>query len=703
MRTSLLPGEIERASAKLGRPLTEEEIVLLDTLWSEHCSYKSSRLYLRSFSYTNGNVLMGVEDWQDAGAVDIGDGWALIMKLESHNHPSAVDPFNGAATGIGGVIRDIISKGALPIALLDMIRVGPLERVQNRWLLKNIIAGIGFYGNSIGVPVVGGEISFDQSYNNNPLVDVGAIGVVRSDKIVPSVVKEKGLKLVLVGLTGLDGLGGASFASRKLSGEDEIGAVQIADPFAGKVVIDTTMEVLPYVNAIKDLGGGGLAVAVTEMSNGFGALIQLDRVPLRVPWMSPLDILVSETQERMLYAAEEKNAEKICEIFKDNDFPCSIIGEITGNGMMTFKYGDKTVVEMPSDVLLEPPLYRWRTTQPIESFQIRKEVTIDEIVRGILRSPELSDKGWAYSQFDYEVGTSTVLKPGESDAGVISLPNGKLLGVKGDANPDWCAIDPYECGKGIFAESVRNLASVGARPIAAVDHLQFGDPKKPHVYYHFVEAVRGIGEASRFFEVPIVGGKVSFYNEDNNGNPIKPTPLIMTAGILERLHRNSRYPEGYLITLGYGRDEMSGSLACKTLGLCGGVMKSRIQEDKIASDVILSLSNMEFVTDISRGGLLASVFKLLYIGQDVSIRINSILASTDDSRVKISTESGLKFLVVSKEPDLVIRESERRGMTGSVIGEVRSGSSILSLDESKYDCSEYVKYQRDYLEEGTRY
>lgn len=312
MGLNLLPIEMDDIRKRLDREPNEIEWRVIDAVWSEHCSYKSSKIFLKSFSIDSPNVIMGIKDWQDAGAVDIGDGWAIVIKVESHNHPSAIDPFNGAATGVGGIIRDIISKGAKPIALMDMIRVGNLKIRKNAWLLKNIIAGIAAYGNSIGVPVVGGELSFDDTYNDNPLVDVAAIGIVRKDKIKPSIVDKAGLKLVLAGLTGIDGLGGASFASRKLSGEDEIGAVQIADPFAGKIILDVTLEIADKVEAIKDLGGGGLAVAVTEMANGLGAIVDIEKIPLRVKNMDPADVIISETQERMLYAVEEKNVEEVC-------------------------------------------------------------------------------------------------------------------------------------------------------------------------------------------------------------------------------------------------------------------------------------------------------------------------------------------------------------------------------------------------------
>ncbi len=331
---------------------------------------------------------------------------------------------------MGGIIRDIISKGAKPIALLDMIRVGELNKERNRWLLKNIIRGIGFYGNSVGVPVVGGEIGFDETYNDNPLVDVACVGIVKKDRIVPSVVKRPGLKLVLTGLTGIDGLGGASFASRRLSGEDEIGAVQIADPFAGKITIDSTLEISGKAEAIKDLGGGGLAVAVTEMANGLGARVYLDRVPLRVKEMSPEDIMISETQERMLFAVKPELVDEICEPFTRDKYPCTVIGETTGDGVIRFIYEGKEVVSLKSELLLSPSRFVWDFSSSYRTFNMEFPALTQEAIKKVISHPDLVSKEWAFSQFDYEVGTSTIIKPGEADGAVVSLPNGKYLAVK---------------------------------------------------------------------------------------------------------------------------------------------------------------------------------------------------------------------------------------------------------------------------------
>ncbi|MEM0373482.1 MAG: phosphoribosylformylglycinamidine synthase subunit PurL [Sulfolobaceae archaeon] len=704
MKISLTPKEMEIIRHKLKREPNEVEWAIFDAVWSEHCAYKSSKFFLRGFSYKDEKVIMGIEDWQDAGAIDIGDGWALILKVESHNHPSAVDPFNGAATGVGGIIRDIISKGAKPIALLDMLRVGTNRRAK--WLLKNIVAGIGFYGNSIGVPVIGGELSFDESYNDNPLVDVAGIGIVRKDKIKASVVKESGLLLVIAGETGLDGIGGASFASRKLSGEDERGAVQIADPFAGKIIIDVTLNIVDYVEAIKDLGGGGLAVAVTEISNGLGARVYLDRLPLKVKELSPLEMIVSETQERMLYAVKPENVDKVCKEFEYYEYPCAVIGEITSDHYIRFFYNNIEIASLPSNLLLDPPIYVWDIRRPKNKSNLGDnrviEVELETAIRKVISHPDLVSKEWVYSQYDYEVGTSTVIKPGEADAAVIELPNHKFLAVKGDANPDWCSVDPYECGKGIVGEAYRNLATVGARGVAMVDHLQFGDPRKPEIYYYFEEALRGIAEASRFFKIPIVGGKVSFYNENNKGEAIKPTPLIVMAGLVDGKVLRNKVEEGlYIVLIGFTREEMNGSLLCKIFGNYGSPMKSRLEEDRVASEIVISSinsSNITFAKDVSKGGIIGAILPILAKGFGVKINTYNIRADTDSILHKLFSESAGRFIVLTSEPDSIIQLSHKFGVVSSVIGKTTTVSYSLNVDDNVFDLTREIENYYNYLE-----
>jgi phosphoribosylformylglycinamidine synthase subunit II (EC 6.3.5.3) len=700
MTISLSSYELELIKKELKREPKEEELKVIDALWSEHCSYKSSKVFLRSLPSEGPNVVMGIEDWQDAGAVDIGDGYAIVMKVESHNHPSAIDPFNGAATGVGGIIRDIISKGARPIALLDMIRVGSLRHERNRWLLKGIISGIGFYGNSIGVPVVGGELSFDDSYTDNPLVDVACVGIVRKDKIIPSVVKKPGLKLVLAGLTGIDGLGGASFASRKLSGEDEIGAVQIADPFAGKIILDVTLEIVDKVEAIKDLGGGGLAVAVTEMANGLGAIVNLDKVPLRVKGMKPEDIIISETQERMLYAVKDENVKEVCKAFEYYEYPCAVIGEIIEEPKIKFLYEGKEVVSLPSSLLLSPPIYVWDMKENGEQKTGEKpNVRIEDAIRSIVTSEDLVSKEWAYSQFDYEVGTSTVIKPGEADSSLLLLPNGKFLAIKGDANPDLCVEDSYECGKAIFAEAYRNLATVGARGVAAVDHLQFGDPKKPKVYAKFVEAVRGISEAARFFNIPIVGGKVSFYNENSKGEPIKPTPLIVMAGLSDKPFRPSIEERLDIVLIGITRDEMRASLFTKIFGQYGKLPKARLSEDLISSEIVIQgihEGKITYAKDISKGGLIGALWSIITKGYSVSISTD-VITTAEDIYSKLFSENGGRFIVLTNDSQYFTKLAEKKGTIARVVGKVTKGSGIY-IDSDYYDLSKEIDIYNNYLE-----
>jgi len=675
MKLSLGIREIEEIRNKLGREPKEEELLIMDSLWSEHCSYKSSKFFLRRFSYLNERVIMGIEDWQDAGAIDVGDGYALVIKVESHNHPSALDPFNGAATGVGGIIRDVISKGAKPIALLDMIRTGRINNQKAKWLAINIVKGISYYGNSIGVPVIGGEFSFDDCYVENPLVNIACLGIVKKDRIVPSFASKPSF-LVIAGSTGIDGLGGASFASRQLSGEDEIGAVQIGDAFYGKLLMDSTLEIAEKAIAIKDLGGGGLAVAVSEMvSPKFGAEVNLEKVPLRDPEMKPWEIIVSETQERMLIATDFP--EKVCEVYLSNEIPCSVIGKVTERKEIVFKYNGEVIVNLPSEIVT-PPIYVRNSSEYFIKYDELPNITAEEAVKLILSSYDFSSMEWAYSQYDYEVGTSTVIKPGERDSSIISLPNGKLIAVKADANPDLCYLDPYNGAKQVFAETYRNLASVGAKMIAAVDHLQFGNPEKEEIFYQFEMSVNGIAEASRFFDVPIVGGKVSFYNEDKHGNPIKPTPLIVGVGLLDNFRRTKKLGEE-LILIGKTRSGLGGSLLAKELNVKLRPPQVILDEEKRNSDFVIKLIKEGEVTyskDVSKGGLVGSTIKLsLQISKGVNVDFSNMYYHGNRLE-SLFSESGGRFLVLTSKGDEVIDLAKSNGIVARKIGEINDEYEI---------------------------
>ncbi|GGT86223.1 phosphoribosylformylglycinamidine synthase [Sulfodiicoccus acidiphilus] len=641
---------------------------------------------------------MGVEEWGDAGAFRLNDGTIVVLKLESHNHPSALDPFNGAATGVGGVIRDVLSVGARPVALLDMLRVGSLRRERNRELLRGIVRGVGFYGNSVGVPVVGGELSFDDCYDSNPLVDVACVGVattaLKSKTLAP------GDRLVIVGSTGIDGIGGASFASRSLSGDDERGAVQIADPFSGKIVLDVTLRSLQLVHAVKDLGAGGIGVAVAELAGEIGALVKLDSVPTRVSNMSPEEILVSETQERMLYSVEPDKVEAFCLQFKRLDYPCVEIGVVTGDSTLRFTYFGDTLVSLPSKVLSYVPRVPWKMGKRIKrSSTVERRPTLQEAVLAVMSHEDFADKEWVYSQYDYEVLASTVIKPGWADAAVVKLPNGAFLALKGDANPELCNWDSYKCAKAIFAEAYRNLSSVGARPRAAVDHLQFGSPVNPTVYADFVDAVNGLAEASRFFNVPIVGGKVSFYNDTPDGFPIKPTPLVVMAGTLESPPQRYRISLGdQLLLVGFTRSELGGSLYHRLFGGSWEVPDPVLVEDLRSSELISSwvaAGLVKYVKDVSKGGLLGSLFPLFKEGLGAKIELERVPCDSEDPIVKLFSETSGRFLVVGSEE--LVSSAQDQGILASYIGEVADGP-VLNLSGLKVELTELISRQLNYLE-----
>ncbi len=693
------PEELTKLKSLLGRDPNSTEIALMEQLWSEHCSYKSSRFYLKTFSWRNESIVMGVQEWGDAGAFKLDDGTIVVLKLESHNHPSALDPFNGAATGVGGVIRDVISVGARPVALLDMLRVGPITDRRSREILRGVVKGIGFYGNSIGVPVIGGELSFDSSYLNNPLVDVACVGV--STHGLKSKTLRAGQKLVIVGLTGLDGMGGASFASKPLDGQDQRGAIQIADPFSGKIVMDKTLQLMDLVDDIKDLGAGGIGVAILELVGELGAVIDLSRVPLRVKNMTPEQVLVSETQERMIYVIEPSKVEKFCGEFRKVDYACEEIGEVTAESKVTFIFEGKVIASIPNIAVKYRPISRWSVGERREPFVTEyRNSNLEESILSVLKHEDLVSKEWVYSQYDYEVLASTIIRPGWADASVIRLPNGKFLALKGDANPDLCQWDAFRCAKAIFAEAFRNLSTVGAKPRAAVDHLQFGSPASPGVYRDFIDSVYGLAEASKFFNVPIVGGKVSFYNEDSNGNPIKPTPLVVMAGITERRPPKFQVEAGdSLLLLGFTRGGLGGSLYQKLFGGKWEIPDPILVDDLRASELVSSWVNrglVRYAKDVGKGGLVGALIPIIKESLGVTIEIDSIIADSTDPRVKLFSESGGRFLLVGD--DSIISEAEENGIHCNKIGQITE-KRTLRVGDLEIELQEVISSYHSLLEE----
>jgi phosphoribosylformylglycinamidine synthase II len=564
----LTPEEFERIKKILGREPNFTELGIFSVMWSEHCSYKNSRKELKKFPTTGPNILVKAGD-ENAGVVDIGDGWAIAFKMESHNHPSAIEPFQGAATGVGGIIRDIFTMGARPEFCLNSLRFGPItefrrpdtgkrneqsairnpksEIANNRRLFTGVVSGIAHYGNCIGIPTIGGEIYFDESFEGNPLVNVFCLGVLRHDQLARGAARGIGNPVFYVGAeTGRDGLAGAAFASRELTKQsrEDRPAVQVGDPFKEKLLLEACLELLARdaVAGIQDMGAAGLTCSTCETASrgGSGIEIDLSKVPKREPGMTPYEILLSESQERMLIIAKRGKETLVREIFDKWDVPCAEIGRVTDDGMMRVRNNGSVAAEIPAKPLAEQaPLYSREAKRPavaaVADRGHKKLPPIDnhEALLQLLCDPTIASKNWVYRQYDHTVRTGTVVKPG-SDAAVFHVKYAnKILAATTDCNSTYCALDPRQGGKIAVAEAARNLICSGAQPLAVTDNLNFGNPYKPENFWQLREAVEGIAEACREFGTPVTGGNVSLYNESPTG-VVDPTPTIGMVGLIDR-------------------------------------------------------------------------------------------------------------------------------------------------------------------------
>ena len=557
----LTPEEFDRIKKILGREPNFTELGIFSVMWSEHCSYKNSKKELKKFPTTGPNILVKAGE-ENAGVVDIGDGWAIAFKMESHNHPSAIEPFQGAATGVGGIIRDIFTMGARPEFCLNSLRFGPItpnlkseisnsKFAANRRLFTGVVSGIAHYGNCVGIPTIGGEIYFDESFEGNPLVNVFCLGVLRHEQLARGTAEGVGNPVFYVGAeTGRDGLAGAAFASRELTEQsrEDRPAVQVGDPFKEKLLLEACLELLERdaVAGIQDMGAAGLTCSTCETASrgGSGIEIELAKVPKREPGMTPYEILLSESQERMLIIAKRGKEDVVREVFEKWDVPCAEIGRVTDDGMTRVRNNGQIAAEIPAKALAdEAPLYSRDAKSPAVAPPLRdarsslterrlEEIDVHESLRELLHDPTIASKNWVYRQYDHTVRTGTIVKPG-SDAAVFFVRYAnKILAATTDCNSLYCALDPREGGKIAVAESARNLSCAGARPLAVTDCLNFGNPYKPENFWQLREAVEGIAEACRAFGTPVTGGNVSLYNESPTA-VVDPTPTIAMVGLID--------------------------------------------------------------------------------------------------------------------------------------------------------------------------
>jgi phosphoribosylformylglycinamidine synthase II len=585
------PEEYQEIVNRLGRHPNKAELGMFGVMWSEHCCYKNSRPLLKQFPTTGDRILVG--PGENAGVVDLGNGLRLAFKIESHNHPSAVEPFQGAATGVGGILRDIFTMGARPIAILNSLRFGDLEDARTRRIFQGVVEGISHYGNCIGTPTVGGEVYFNSAYNGNPLVNAMALGLMETEAIVKSGAAGIGNPVLYVGsTTGRDGMGGASFASAELTDEsmDDRPAVQVGDPFLEKSLVEACLEAFKTgaVVAAQDMGAAGITCSTSEMAakGGVGIELDLDKIPVRETGMIPYEYLLSESQERMLFVAHKGRERELIDIFHRWGLQAVVAGEVIPESIVRILFQGSIAAEIPATaladntpiyhrkILTEPPAYAqqaWQwTADSLPSCSIAgievegKQKTWNEILLQLLDTPTIASKQWVYRQYDHQVQNNTVLLPGGADAAVIRVrpldakPGDCQIGVAAttDCNSRYVYLDPYEGAKAAVAEAARNLSCVGAEPLAVTDNLNFGSPEKPIGYWQLASACRGISEACQAMKTPVTGGNVSLYNEtvDSNGNPqpIYPTPVIGMVGLINDLTKvcgQSWQQEGDIIYL----------------------------------------------------------------------------------------------------------------------------------------------------------
>ena len=618
----LIPEEFERIKKILGREPNFTELGIFSVMWSEHCSYKNSRRELKKFPTTGPNILVRAGE-ENAGVVDIGDGWAIAFKMESHNHPSAIEPFQGAATGVGGIIRDIFTMGARPEFCLNSLRFGPITEpmksskiAANRRLFTGVVSGIAHYGNCVGIPTIGGEIYFDESFEGNPLVNVFCLGVLRHEQLARGAARGVSNPVFYVGAeTGRDGLAGAAFASRELTDQsrEDRPAVQVGDPFKEKLLLEACLELLDRgaVAGIQDMGAAGLTCATCETASRAGSGIEIDlaKVPKREPGMTPYEILLSESQERMLIIAKRGKENIVREVFEKWDVPCAEIGNVTDDGMMRVRNNGVIAAEIPAKPLAEEaPLYSRDAKGPsvtaVHGSRIDDFPKTDnyQALRRLLRTPTIASKNWVYRQYDHTVRNGTIVKPG-SDAAVFFVRYAnKILAATTDCNSLYCALNPREGGKIAVAEAARNLTCSGARPLAVTDNLNFGNPYKPENFWQLHEAVEGIAEACRAFGTPVIGGNVSLYNE-NPAGVVDPTPTIGMVGLIdEERHITTQWFKNagdVVILAGQAGNELGGS---QFLKICHG----RKQAPPPRVDLELEIKVQNAVRDLIREGLVKS-------------------------------------------------------------------------------------------------
>jgi phosphoribosylformylglycinamidine synthase II len=710
-RHGLTPDEYDRIVRALGREPSITELGIFSVMWSEHCSYKSSRLHLKKLPTEGPRVLQG--PGENAGAVDIGDGLAAVFKIESHNHPSFIEPYQGAATGVGGIIRDIFTMGARPIALMNSLRFGEMdgpEGARTRRTVEGVVAGIAGYGNSIGIPTVGGEIAFDDCYAGNPLVNVFCLGIARADALIKGSASGIGNPVYYVGSkTGRDGIHGATMASAEFDEKsaEKRPAVQVGDPFMEKLLLEACLELMKTdaLIGVQDMGAAGLTCSTCEMGSRGGAGIEIDimHVPQRESGMSPYEIMLSESQERMLLVVKRGREAEVEQIFEKWDLHAAHIGDVTGDGLMRVKDHGQIVAEIPNSALVDAaPVYNRPTARPAYLDEVQRfdpatmpAVAPKDALLALLRSPTVASKRWVYRQYDHMVRTNTIVLAGMG-AGVVRIKGtSRALAMSVDGNGRYCYLDPRHGAMLAVAEASRNVACAGATPIGATNCLNFGNPQRPEIMWQLVEAIEGIGEACRALNVPITGGNVSLYNE-TNGEGIYPTPILGVVGVLDDasrvVARAFRGDGDDIVLLGESFGELGGSEYLKVLHhMVRGVPPALDLERERRLIALLgtaaSAGILRSAHDCSDGGLAVTLAECAFdtggIGCDVNIPgvPGHAVASTDIATLFGESASRVVVSAHGSDTSALLRMAADTGVPAKLIGRTGGGRIAIRVDD----------------------
>jgi phosphoribosylformylglycinamidine synthase len=712
----LTPAEFEMIKQKLGRTPNFNELCAFSGMWSEHCSYKNSIKWLKTLPREGGRMLVKAGE-ENAGLMDIGDGLGVVFKIESHNHPSAIEPFQGAATGVGGIHRDIFTMGARPIAALNSLRFGKLDEDKTQHLLAGVVHGIGHYGNCFGVPTVGGEIYFDECYHTNPLVNAMSVGIVKNGETVSATALGKGNPVMFVGsATGKDGIGGASFASADITNDSvqELPAVQVGDPFQEKKLLEACLEVIQTgaVVGMQDMGAAGIICSTAEMSakGGVGMRIDLEKVPTRQKNMKTWELLLSESQERMLLVAEKGKEDVVTKVFQKWDLPCAVIGEVTDDGLLNFYMHGELEASLPAHELVlggGAPQYDRAYKEPAYLSQITKfDVTavplptdLKAVAEKLIQLPSIASKRWVYNQYDSMVGTNNTSTNAPTAAPVVLIKGtNKGLAISTDCNSRYVFADPYKGAMIAVCEAARNIICSGAQPLGVTNCLNFGNPYDPEVYYQFVNAIKGMGEACRRLDTPVTGGNVSFYNQNPDG-PVYPTPTIGMVGLLEEVNQKMtldfKQQGDVIYLLGENPSDINSSqYLSKIVGqVYSPAPYFELEEECTLQQTVQFLIEKKLIksaNDVSEGGLFITLCESGF-NNDLGFAINTDSNIRKDAALFGEAQSRVIVTVAAKHVKLLENNLEK--IPYQQIGVVTSGEIVIDNDfwgtidwwQEKYD------------------